>query len=214
MSDALIALRGVSFGYESGQPVLRDADLEVRPGARIALTGRNGSGKTTLLHLLVGLLRPHSGQVEAEGKPCVSEEDFVALRRRVALLFQDSEDQLFCPTVLEDVAFGPLNLGTPEAEAAAREALTRVGMGGYENRVVHHLSVGEKKMIAIAGILAMRPRVMLLDEPTAGLDEQAVERLAALLNSMDCAMLITSQDHAFLSRVTRRKLILADGCLA
>jgi len=216
MSEVLIALRNVTFGYDAAQPVLRDVVLEIQKGDRIALTGRNGSGKTTLLHLLVGLLRPQAGHVEEGGKTCRREEDFVGVRRRVALLFQDSEDQLFCPTVIEDVAFGPLNLGhsPPAAKAVALDALSRVGMSAYEDRIVHHLSVGEKKLIAFAGILAMRPRVMLLDEPTAGLDEQAVDRVVTPLNALDSAMIVASQDHAFLDRVTQRRMTLSDGRLA
>jgi cobalt/nickel transport system ATP-binding protein len=215
MSGILIALRNVTFGYEAARPVLRNAALEIRPGDRAALAGRNGAGKTTLLYLLVGLLRPQAGHVEAMGRTCRHEEDFVAVRRRVALLFQNSEDQLFCPTVLEDVAFGPLNLGQPPAEArqSAMDALAQLGMSDFAERVTHHLSVGEKKLVALATILSMKPSVLLLDEPTAGLDENAVERVVALLNGLDAAWLVISQDHDFLARVTSRRLTLADGAI-
>ena len=215
MTDALIALRNVTFGYDAARPVLCDATLEIRPGDRIALAGRNGAGKSTLLHLLVGLLRPPSGHVEAFGRPCRTEQDFVAVRRRVALLFQESDDQLFCPTVIEDVAFGPLNLDHPPAEARrlSLEALAQVGMSAYADRITHHLSVGEKRLIALATILSMQPSVLLLDEPTAGLDENAVERVVSLLNSLDAAQLIVSQDPVFLGRVTRSHLLLTEGAI-
>jgi cobalt/nickel transport system ATP-binding protein len=213
MTDALIALHNATFGYDIASPILCDVTLAIRPGDRIALAGRNGAGKSTLLHLLVGLLRPQSGHVEALGRPCRNEQDFVAVRRRVALLFQESEDQLFCPTVIEDVAFGPLNLDHPPAEARrlALEALAQVGMSAYVDRITHHLSVGEKKLIALATILSMKPSVLLLDEPTAGLDENAVERVVALLKSLDAAQLIISQDAVFLGRVTRSNLRLTEG---
>lgn len=215
MNDApLLALRNVSFGYEPDRPVFRGVSLELQPGERVVIGGRNGAGKTTLLHLLVGLLRPQSGGIEAFGRACRVEADFADVRRRIALLFQDSEDQLFCPTAIEDVAFGPLNLGLPpsEARARAREALAEVGLPDFEDRVTHHLSVGEKKRVALASILSMRPDVMLLDEPTAGLDDQAVDLVADMVRRLPCAMLIVSQDHAFLDRVARRTLLLsADG---
>lgn len=213
MNPTLIALREVTFGYAAARPVLCDASLDVRAGDRIALTGRNGAGKTTLLHILVGLLHPRSGHVEAFGQKCRGETEFLAVRRKVALLFQESDDQLFCPTVMEDVAFGPLNLGHTSvvARTLAIEALDRVGMRAYAERVTHHLSVGEKKLIALATILAMKPSVLLLDEPTAGLDEEATERVVSLLKGLDAAQLIISQDAAFLARVTDRRLLLEGG---
>lgn len=213
MSDIVIALRSVTFGYEPGVPVLRDVGMEVRGDNRIALMGRNGAGKTTLLHLLVGLLHPQGGHVEAFGQVCRREEDFVKVRHRVALLFQDSEDQLFCPTVIEDVVFGPLNLGRSpsEARALAMDALARVGMSGYESHITHHLSAGEKKLIALASILSMQPEVLLLDEPTAGLDEEAVRRIIKTLNNLSVAMLIASQDRNFLPQVTDRYVSLQNG---
>lgn len=210
MKDVLLALRNVTFGYAGAPPVLCSVDLALHAGERLALTGRNGAGKSTLLQILIGLLHPTQGEVEAFGAPCRHDADFVPVRRRVALLFQDSEDQLFCPTVLEDVAFGPLNLGKSpeEARQLSLAALESLGMAGYAARVTHHLSVGEKKLVALASLLSMRPAVLLLDEPTAGLDEAAVERVVVLLNGLDAAMLIVSQDHAFLTRVTRRTLTL------
>jgi cobalt/nickel transport system ATP-binding protein len=213
----LLALRDVSFGYSPDRTVFHGVSMALGAGEKVVLAGRNGAGKTTLLHLLVGLLRPRSGEVVAFGRSCRGEDDFAAVRRRAALLFQDSEDQLFCPTVVEDVAFGPLNLGLAPAEAlaCAREALAVVGMAAFEDRVTHHLSVGEKKRVAMASILSMKPDVLLLDEPTAGLDDEAVNLVAGLVRSLPCAMLIVSQDRAFLDRIACRTLTLsADGLRA
>ncbi len=213
MMDVLLAVRDLTFGYDPDRPVLRNVNLELRRGDRLALIGRNGAGKSTLLHLLVGLNRPQAGHIEAWGQACRCEADFRAVRRRAALLFQNSEDQLFCPTVLEDVAFGPLNLGCSAAEArrVALEALAVVGMPDYGERVTHHLSAGEMKRIALAAILSMQPTVLLLDEPTAGLDEAATEQVVSILNRLDVSLLVVAQDPAFLARVTRRKLVLRDG---
>ncbi len=213
MNEALIALRNVTFGYEPGHPVLRDVSLEIRAGDRVALSGRNGAGKTTLLHLLVGLRYPGRGHVEAWGRVRRKERDFVEVRRRVGLMFQNSDDQLFCPTVLEDVAFGPLNLGREpdEARRVSLRALEVLGIAHYADRIAHRLSVGEKKLVALAALLSMEPSVLLLDEPTAGLDGSAVERVAAALEARETALLIVSQDTAFLRRIGRCALTLAAG---
>ena len=139
----------------------------------MALLGPNGCGKTTLLHLIVGLLRPSAGQIEAFGRQRMAEADFHEVRRRVGLLFQDADDQLFCPTVAEDVAFGPLNLGKSRDEVRRIVAgtLDSLGLAGYEHRVTYRLSGGEKRLVALATVLAMQPEVLLLDEPSGGLDD-------------------------------------------
>ncbi|MDI6774569.1 MAG: energy-coupling factor ABC transporter ATP-binding protein [Verrucomicrobiota bacterium] len=213
MSDICLALRSVTFWYEPDRPVLGDVGLVVREGERVALMGRNGAGKTTALHLLVGLLRPQRGQVEAFGQICGREQDFLEVRRRVALLFQNSDDQLFCPTVIEDVAFGPLNLGKSptEARALATEALARVGMVGYENRITHHLSAGEMKLAALAGLLSMRPAILLLDEPSSNLDPRARRRLIELLKSFEQTQIIATQDQELAVEVCSRVVVLDGG---
>lgn len=215
MSAPLLALRNVTFGYDPGSPVLRAAALDIHPGDRLALTGRNGAGKSTLLQLLVGLLRPQSGQVEFQGRVSHGEKDFVALRRRVGLLFQNADDQLFCPTVMEDVAFGPLNLGMApdQARCESLRALQLLGLTAYADRITHRLSVGEKKLVALAGLLAMNPAVLLLDEPTAGLDAEARDRVVAVLNTQQVALLVVAQDPEFLAAVTRTGLQLHDGTI-
>ena len=214
MNEPLIELRGITFAYPD-RPVFADLDLSLRRGDRVALVGPNGAGKTTLLHLIVGLATPSAGQLLAFGEERRVERDFQTVRARVGLLFQDADDQLFCPTVLEDVAFGPLNLGRSSAQARADaiETLDLLGLSGFAERVTHRLSAGQKRLVALATVLAMRPDVLLLDEPTNGLDEATEERLTNLLAGMDQAMIIVSHDRRFLQRLATRAVRLADGRL-
>lgn len=211
----LLELRRVDFRY-GDRSVLAGVELALNGGERVALIGPNGAGKSTLLHLLVGLQVPSAGEVWAFGRSRRVEDDFHEVRARVGLLFQDSDDQLFCPTVLEDVAFGPLNLGrtTEEARTDALQSLAALGLRGFEERVTHRLSAGEKRLVALATVLAMNPRVLLLDEPTNGLDEATETRLTELLADMPQAMLIVSHDRRFLERLVTRAVVLKDGQLA
>jgi len=209
----LIELRDVSFRYDPGRSVLDGLNLVLRRQDRIGLQGSNGSGKTTLLHLVVGLLRPDAGTICAFGKPRREEKDFFEVRARVGLVFQDPEDQLFCPTVAEDVAFGPFNLGwtREQVEAAVRKTLAELGLQGFENRVTYHLSFGEKRLVSLAAVLAMQPEALLLDEPTSGLDKEVSERIITVLNRLDLPMLVVSHDERFLNRVTSSRFLLRDG---
>lgn len=213
MSQPPVCLHDLDFAYDAGRPVLRQCSFHLEAGQRVALRGANGSGKTTLLHLIVGLLRPKSGRIEVFGAPRVAERDFYEVRRRVGLVFQEADDQLFCPTVVEDVAFGPLNLGLPRdrVRQIVAETLDAVGLGGYEHRITYKLSSGEKRLAALATVLAMQPEVLLLDEPTSGLDEQATERLTGLLARLPQAMLVVSHQPEFCRRVTDRTVTLVDG---
>lgn len=212
--DALLRLQGVEFRY-GARRVLRGVDFQLHAGERVALIGPNGAGKTTLLHLLVGLERPAAGGVFAFGARCCEEADFLPVRARVGLLFQNSDDQLFCPTVLDDVAFGPLNLGRSPTAARrdAEEALANLGLAAFAERVTHRLSAGEKRLVALATVLAMRPRVLLLDEPTTGLDQASAELLITRLSTLRQAMLIVSHDRRFLERLVDRALVLDNGRL-
>ncbi len=212
--EELLRLARVEFRY-GARTVLRGVDFQLHAGERVALVGPNGAGKTTLLHLLVGLARPAAGNVIAFGKTCRAEADFLPVRARVGLLFQHSDDQLFCPSVLDDVAFGPLNLGRTPAEARhdAERALSDLGLADFAERVTHRLSAGEKRLVALATVLAMRPRVLLLDEPTTGLDQASEERLIGHLGALDQAMLIVSHDRRFLERLINRAVVLKDGRL-
>lgn len=215
VNEKILVLRGVSFAYSPRVRVLDGLDLEIVTGERIGLVGHNGSGKTTLLHLIVGLVKPDAGEIEAFGKVRRMEADFWDVRARVGLLFQDAEDQLFCPTVGEDVAFGPLNLGRKPDEATriASAVLARVGLAGFEERITYRLSAGEKRLVSLASVLAMEPDILLLDEPNSGLDEEAEERIIEILKSLPQAMIIVSHDREFLRRVTGKAVRLEGGRL-
>ena len=215
MSQPLFRLTGVSFAYDPHRSVLNGANFELHDGERVALHGRNGAGKTTLFHLMVGLRLPQAGTIEAFGKTCVREADFLDVRPKAGLLFQDADDQLFCPTVAEDVAFGPLNLGKSpdEARQIVQQTLASLGLQGFENRVTHKLSGGQKRLVALASILAMNPDVLLLDEPTNALDAETEECLVDILNRLPQAMMIISHDAHFLARVTTRNIRLDAGKL-
>ncbi len=212
----LLALEGVSFRYPQSDPVLNGVDLSLRPGERIGLMGAIGTGKTTVLHLIVGLLSPQEGRIEVFGRPRREERHFWDVRERVGLLFQDSDDQLFCATVGDDVAFGPLNQGKSRevVHRAVHRALDLVGMDGAEGRVTHHLSGGEKRLVSLATLLAMEPEVLLLDEPENGLDTASCRRIRQLLLSLPQAMIIVSHSEAFLRSVTTRCVSLENGALA
>jgi cobalt/nickel transport system ATP-binding protein len=211
--QAWIDLRDVDFSSGPDRPVLSGCNLRLEPGQRLALEGANGSGKTTLLHLIVGLLRPQRGSIEVFGKPRVAEADFHEVRRRVGLVFQDADDQLFCPTVAEDVAFGPLCLGKPrdEVRGIVSRTLAALGLAGYERRITYRLSGGEKRLVALATVLAMSPDVLLLDEPVATLDDQAVARLIGVLAALPQAMIVVSHQPAFRQAVTQGTLRLQNG---
>jgi cobalt/nickel transport system ATP-binding protein len=203
MSSTIFSLHGINFSYP-GNEVLKNVDFALEPGRKIGLTGHNGSGKTTLLHIIMGLLKPQSGQIRYMNREIKTEEDFRELRKGVGLLFQQADDQLFCPTVLEDVAFGPLNLGKSpeEARKIASYTLCTLGLSGYEDRVSYRLSGGEKKLVSLATVLAMEPQALVLDEPTNDLDPTMRKRLIEILNSLDIAMLVVSHDLDFLVQVT------------
>ncbi len=215
MNDALVSLDAVSFAYGPDRPVLADCNFELRRSERVGLTGPNGGGKTTLLALMVGLLRPTAGRIEAFGKVRLAEADFHEVRRRIGLLFQDADDQLFCPTVAEDVAFGPFNLGKPREEVRliVGRTLESLGLAGYEDRITYKLSGGEKRLVALATVLAMEPEVLLLDEPTSGLDDEATRRVVDILIHLPQAMLVVTHDRGTLKRLTTRCLKLCDGRL-
>jgi cobalt/nickel transport system ATP-binding protein len=207
---ALLELDGVEYAYPQRPPVLRGASMLLHAGERLAITGANGAGKSTLLQILVGLLRPQAGRVIAFGAERRSEADFFEVRRRAGLVFQDPDDQLFCPTVLEDVAFGPLNLGQSREQALAtvERVLAQVGLAGFRDRVTHKLSGGEKRLVSLAGVLAMEPEVLLLDEPTSALDEETQARLIEILTGLPQAMIIVSHDPHFRRHVVTRSLRL------
>lgn len=211
----LFQLDGIRFAHDPTRPLLDGVDFRLHAGERVALLGDNGAGKTTLFHLMVGLLRPQAGCIIAFGAERRREADFHEVRARAGLLFQDPDDQLFCPTVAEDVAFGPLNLGVGRAEARRQvaEALERVGLAGYEDRITHKLSGGEKRLVTLAAVLAMQPEVLLLDEPSNALDRTARQRLIDILAGLPQAMVIVSHDDDLVRRLATRTAHLCEGRL-
>ena len=210
----LLSLQGISFAYpDSGKEIFTDLEFSLYEKQRIGLMGPNGCGKTTFLRLCVGLLRPSRGYVKFKGKLVKSDKDLIRLRRSIGFVFQNPDDQLFSPTVLEDVAFGPLNLGMDRdrAEEIARWSLAMVGLDGFEDRIIHKLSGGEKRLLSIATILAMQPEAMLLDEPSTGLDVRTRRRIIELLNRLDMALVVVSHDGDFVLRTTSSYCTIEGG---
>ncbi|MFB3825312.1 MAG: energy-coupling factor ABC transporter ATP-binding protein [Bryobacteraceae bacterium] len=210
----LVRVRGLRYRYENGIEALRGVDFDLAPGETVALFGPNGSGKTTFVLHLNGLLHGE-GAVEVCGIP-VNRENAARVRHKVGLVFQDSDNQLFMPTVLEDVAFGPLNAGVApaEAEREARRALEEVGMAGAAHRAPYHLSAGEKKRVAIAGILALKPEILVLDEPTTFLDPPGRRALLELLRRLPQAKIVVTHDIAFCATLAQKAFFFDGGRIA
>ena len=188
MTDIHLATKNLSFIYPDGTKALKNVNIEIKRGEKIAIIGPNGAGKSTLFSHFNGLSEPTSGHVEIDGEKVeYKKEKLLQVRQKVGIVFQDPNDQLFAPTVKEDIAFGPMNLGLDydEVEKRIDESLKMVGMEGFENKTPHHLSGGQQKRIAIAGIVAMRPEIMILDEPTAGLDPEGVNKVLNILNKLN-----------------------------
>ncbi|HHU09405.1 MAG TPA: ABC transporter ATP-binding protein [Intrasporangiaceae bacterium] len=215
MSVPVIDLRGVAFAYPDGHQALFGVDLHIHPGERVALLGPNGAGKTTLVLHLNGILRPGAGSVAVSGLP-VSEEHLAEIRRQVGIVFQDPDDQLFMPTVRDDVAFGPANLGLTGAESEARvaAALEVVGMSEFADRPPHHLSFGQRRRVAIATVLAMEPEILVLDEPSSNLDPTSRRELAEILDSLPVTILMVTHDLPYAAQLCERAVVLSDGVIA
>jgi cobalt/nickel transport system ATP-binding protein len=211
--EPLVELKQINFSYTTGRPVLRDLDFKLRRGQRVGLIGYNGSGKTTLLHILMGLIRPSSGTVSIFGKSLSTEKDFMEARQRIGFVFQNADDQLFSPTVLEDVAFGLLNQGRSPGEARkmALDTLEQLNLKGFEERLTHKLSGGEKKLVAFATVLVCRPELLLLDEPTTGLDFETCGRIIEILNELPITYLMVSHEYDFLAKTTHEIYSIHNG---
>lgn len=215
-SDNILELHQLTYQFPYvDTPIIKNLNFTLQKGDRIGISAPNGTGKTTLFSLIMGILKLNSGSITVCGRPILKENDFDWVREKIGLLFQDSDDQLFCPTVLEDVAFGPLNQGKKrnEALAIARETLHLLGLDKFEQRVTHHLSGGEKRLVALATILSMKPEILLLDEPSTGLDEKTKKRLIEVLSKLDISYIIISHDHQFLSAITNGTYIMNNGTL-
>ncbi len=212
--NLMINLEAITYKYPgTNVNVIDNLDLKFYRGDQIGVMAPNGSGKTTLFYILMGLLKPDSGSIEIFGKKVSTEKDFEEVRRRVGLLFQDADDQLFSPTVLEDVAFGPLNLGkTPgQARKIAMDTLEELGLKGFEDRITYKLSGGEKRLVSLATVLAMKPEILLLDEPSAGLDEKTKKRLIEVLGSLELSYILISHENDFLYELTKSIFSMENG---
>lgn len=211
----LIALDDIVFSYPGQGPVLDGASLTLAAGQRLSITGANGAGKSTLLRIVLGLQRPQSGTVTVMGRARRVESDFHEVRRKVGLVFQDADDQLFCPTVAEDIAFGPLNLGRSRDDALATvdKVLSDLNLMHLRDRVTHKLSGGEKRLVTLATVLAMEPEVLLLDEPTNALDAKNEARLLEILTALPQAILLVSHSAAFRQALAPDTLDLNEGKL-
>jgi cobalt/nickel transport system ATP-binding protein len=207
----VLCVENLSFSYPDGHTALRDVSLTLCAGEKAALVGPNGAGKSTLMLHLNGILTGE-GRIQVGGLP-LEKANLPFIRALVGLVFQNPDDQLFSPTVYEDVAFGPLHMGLPEEQIRLRveAALKQVRMEAYSGRLSHHLSVGEKKRIAIATVLSMDPQVLALDEPTAGLDPRARRALMHLLHEMPISMLVSTHDLAMVQEVIPRMIIMDEG---
>ena len=208
---------GLAYAYPDGNQALYGVNLQIQPGERVALLGPNGAGKTTLVMHLNGILAAGLGTVHVGGL-AVNTEDKDALReirRRVGIVFQDPDDQLFMPTVREDVAFGPINMGVTgaELEAQVMQALELVGMADYADRPPHHLSFGQRRRVAVATVLAMKPEILVLDEPSSNLDPASRRELADILRDLDITLLMVTHDLPYALELCSRSVILSQGTI-
>lgn len=217
MTNIQLSTENLSFTYPDGTQALKNINIEIEKGEKVAIIGPNGAGKSTLFSHFNGLTEPTSGCVKIEGKPISFEKDeLLKVRQKVGIVFQDPNDQLFAPTVKEDIAFGPMNLGLryDEVEKRVEDALKMVGMENYEDKTPHHLSGGQQKRIAIAGIIAMKPELMILDEPTAGLDPDGVEKVLNIMNQLNeegMTLIISSHDIDMISKYADKIFVLYNG---
>ncbi|MFJ5276955.1 energy-coupling factor ABC transporter ATP-binding protein [Streptomyces parvulus] len=212
---ASLDVSGLAYAYPDGHQALFGVDFSVARGERVALLGPNGAGKTTLVLHLNGILTAGAGSVAVAGMP-VDKRNMAEIRRRVGIVFQDPDDQLFMPTVREDVAFGPAAAGVkgPELEACVDRALELVGMAEFKDRPPHHLSFGQRRRVAVATVLAMEPEILVLDEPSSNLDPASRRELADILRSLDVTVLMVTHDLPYALELCPRALILSDGVIA
>ena len=213
----MLEVQNLKYSYNNDYQALKGVSLKIDEGDMVALLGKNGAGKSTLFLHLNGIYEPDEGKVFIDGEELkYDKKSLLKFRQKVGIVFQNPDDQIFAPTVEEDVAFGPLNLGLPMEEVQDRveEALARVGMSGTEKIAPHHLSGGQKKRVAIAGILAMKPEIMVLDEPTAGLDPQGVENLVTLLKELNdegITIVISTHEVDLVPDYANKIFVLVDG---
>ncbi len=210
--EPVLHVHELAFSYPDGRQALRGVTMHVDAGEKVALVGPNGAGKSTLMLHFNGILKGGAGRIRVDGMD-VAKENLGVIRAKVGLVFQNPDDQLFSTTVFDDVAFGPLHMGYPEAEVRRRvqHALDLVGIADIAPRMPHHLSVGERKRVAIATVLAMDPSILVLDEPTAGLDPRGRRSLITLLRELDATMLVSTHDMALVAELFARTIVLDGG---
>ncbi|MCW6052514.1 energy-coupling factor ABC transporter ATP-binding protein [Lyngbya sp. CCAP 1446/10] len=212
-SPPTIEVQNLVFSYPQQKPVLRGISFNLQPGERVGLMGLTGAGKSTLLENLIGLKMPQSGEIRVQGTK-LEQATLSQARKQIGFCFQDANDQLFMPTILEDVTFGPRNYGVSlgEARDGALDLLDEFGLVEFANRSAHELSGGQRRLAALAAILALKPAILILDEPTNGLDPSWRRRLAKVLSQLPVeVILIASHDLNWIGKTTQRALILADG---
>lgn len=214
MSEPVLEISGVAYAYPDGHQALFGVDLHVHRGEKIALLGPNGAGKTTLVLHINGILLPGAGSVRIAGME-VKTENLKQIRSKVGVVFQDPDDQLFMPTVRDDVAFGPNNMGITgeELDDRVNQALTAVGMQAFADRAPQHLSFGQRRRVAIATVLAMQPEILVLDEPSSNLDPAARREIAEILNELDITMLMVTHDLPYALELCQRSVILSAGTI-
>ena len=214
MTHHLLEVKDLAFAYPDGRQALFGVDLTVSRGERVALLGPNGAGKTTLVLHLNGILEAGAGTVRVEGLDVVK-KNYKEIRRRVAIVFQDPDDQLFMPTVWDDVAFGPANLGLrgEELKLRVKKALAAVGMEDVGDRPPHHLSFGQRRRVAVATVLAMEPDILILDEPTSNLDPASRRELTEVLRQLDVTLLIVTHDLPYALELCPRAVVMNEGAI-
>jgi cobalt/nickel transport system ATP-binding protein len=210
-----LEVRGLAFAYPDGHQALFGVDMTIARGERVALLGPNGAGKTTLVLHLNGILTAGAGEVHVAGLPVVK-ENLREIRRRVGIVFQDPDDQLFMPTVRDDVAFGPANLGISGSELDDRvhDALRKVGMAEFADRPPHHLSFGQRRRVAVATVLAMGPEILVLDEPSSNLDPASRRELADVVRALDVTVFMVTHDLPYALELCPRSMVLSGGVIA
>jgi len=215
MDTPVLDLRSVAFAYPDGHQALFGVDLQVQRGERVAVLGPNGAGKTTLVLHLNGILQPGAGTVSVSGMPVVR-DNLAEIRRRVGIVFQDPDDQLFMGSVRDDVAFGPRNLGVRGAELDRQvmAALDLVGMADFADRPPHHLSFGQRRRVAVATVLVMEPEIIVLDEPSSNLDPASRRELADILTGLDVTLMMVTHDLPYALQLCPRAIVLSGGIVA
>jgi cobalt/nickel transport system ATP-binding protein len=218
MSEKSLEISGLAYAYPDGNQALYGVNLSINQGERVALLGPNGAGKTTLVLHLNGIIPTMQGQVRVAGELVDSNnaESIKSIRHKVGIVFQDPDDQLFMPTVGQDVAFGPYNAGLRglELEKAVKEALELVGMSEFIDRPPHHLSFGQRRRVAVATVLAMKPEILVMDEPSSNLDPAARRELAEIITSLNITLLMVTHDLPFANELCQRAVILSAGVVA